>query len=83
MEYEEFKKRLKDIGLSVKEFANLSGVGYGTCSSWARPNRKVSAWVESWLKLYLESQEYKKYKESIQILMSGINTNKQPTSSMK
>jgi len=73
MEYEEFKNRLKEIGLTVKEFAKLSGVGYGTCSSWARPNRKVSAWVESWLHLYVKNQEYKKYKESINILMGGLN----------
>jgi len=72
MEYEEFKNKLKGVGLTVKEFAKLSGVGYGTCSSWARPNRKVSAWVDSWLSLYIENQEFKKYKEVVQTLMGGV-----------
>lgn len=73
MEYEEFKNKLKENGLTVKEFAKLSGVGYGTCSAWARPNRTISAWVKSWLDLYIESQECKKYKESLQAVMGGLN----------
>ena len=72
MEYDEFKSRLKDIGLTVKDFAKLSGVGYGTCSSWARPNRKVSAWVDSWLNLYIENKEFQTYKELVQTLVGNV-----------
>ncbi len=73
MEYEEFKKILKGIDLSVKEFAKLSNMSYGTCNSWSRENRKVPNWVNAFLNLYIENQECKKYKESIQTLMSGLN----------
>ena len=75
MEYEEFKKRLKDVGLSVKEFSKIAETSYNTCNTWSR-NNKVPNWVKPFLNLYLESQEYKKYKESIQTLMSGLNTEK-------
>ena len=73
MEYEEFKKILKDIGLSVKEFSELAQLSYRTCISWSRENRKVPNWVNPFINFYLESQEYKKYKESINILMGGLN----------
>jgi len=73
MEYEEFKKILKSINLSVKEFAELSELSYRTCSSWSREGRKVPNWVNAFLNLYIENQECKKYKESIQTLMSGLN----------
>ena len=76
MEYEENKKILDDVNLSVKEFSNLAQLSYRTCISWSRENRKVPNWVKPFLNLYLESQEYKKYKESIQTLMSGLNTEK-------
>jgi len=75
MEYEEFKKRLKEVGLSVKEFSKIAETSYNTCNTWSR-NNKVPNWVKPFLNLYLESQEYKKYKESIQTLMSGLNTEK-------
>ena len=76
MEYEEFKRRLREIGLSVKEFSKIAKVGYGTCSSWSRENRKVPNWVSAFLNIYIENQEYTKYKESIQTLMSGLKTEK-------
>jgi DNA-binding transcriptional regulator YiaG len=71
MEYEEFKKILKENKLTVKEFSKLSGVSYRTCNNWSKPERKVSDWVESWLNLYIENQKLKsnsdadceKYKE--------------------
>ncbi|HFU75026.1 MAG TPA: XRE family transcriptional regulator [Arcobacter sp.] len=76
MEYEEFKVMLKGIDLSVKEFAELSKLSYRTCSSWSRENRKVPNWVSPFIELYIENQECKKYKESIQTLMSGLNSDK-------
>ena len=76
MEYEEFKKRLKEIGLTVKEFSKIAKVGYGTCSSWSRENRKVPDWVDAFLNIYIENQEYKKYKESLQAIISVQNTKK-------
>ena len=73
MNYEEFKTVLKENNLTIKEFANLAGVSYGTCNAWGKPNRKVSDWVNAFLNLYIENQECKKYKESMQTIMSGLN----------
>jgi hypothetical protein len=72
MEYEKFKKILKENDLTLKKFSELSGVKYGTCRHWGKNGRPVSDWVESWLNLYLEKKELEKYRESIQTLMSGI-----------
>ena len=76
MEYEEFKKLLKDIDLSIKEFSKLANISYNTCNTWSRENRKVPNWVSPFLNLYIENQECKKYKESLSAVMSGLNTEK-------
>jgi len=72
MEYEEFKKILKENNLTVKEFSKLANISYNTCNTWSRDNRKVPNWVNAFLNLYIENQECKKYKESIQTLMKGV-----------
>ena len=76
MEYEEFRKILKKYHLSIKEFSRLAEVSYKTCTKWGKDNRPVPSWVNSWFNLYKENQEFEKYKESIQILMSGIDKQK-------
>ena len=78
MKYDEFKKILKENKLTMKKFSELSGISYRTCNTWSMPNRKVSDWVESWLNLYIENQECKKYKESMQTLISGVNKPQTP-----
>ena len=65
MDYDLFKKTLKDNGLTLKAFSELSGVQYGTCSKWGKDNRPVSDWVESWLTLYIENKDCKELKEII------------------
>ena len=73
MEIKEFKKILKDNELTLKKFAELSNMSYSTCLKWGKNDRPVSDWVESWLNLHIENKELRKYKESIQTLMSGLN----------
>ena len=62
MEYEEFKKILKENNLTIKEFAKLSGVSYRTCNNWSKSERSVSDWVESWLSLFIELKKLKELK---------------------
>ena len=76
MEYEELKNKLKDINLTIKDFSKLSEISYRTCISWSIEGRKVPKWVNPFLNLHIENQECKKYKESIQTLISGLNTEK-------
>ena len=73
MEIKEFKKVLKENELTLKKFSQLTNVKYDTCVRWGKNDRPVSDWVESWLSLYIENKELRKYKESIQTLMSEIN----------
>ena len=73
MEIKEFKKVLKENELTLKKFSQLTNVKYDTCVRWGKNDRPVSDWVESWLTLYIENKELRKYKESIQTLMSGLN----------
>lgn len=39
---EDFKKRLKDIGISQKQFAEITGYGYSTVKNWEHIPRWVS-----------------------------------------
>ena len=60
-----FKQTLKDNGLTLKAFSELSGVKYDTCSKWGKDERPVSDWVESWLRLYIENKECMELKRLI------------------
>jgi len=59
MEYEEFKKILKEYSLTLKNFSELSEVSYKTCVKWGKENRPVPNWVNSWFKLFKENQNLK------------------------
>ncbi len=78
MDYEEFKKILKDNDLTLKEFAKLAKISYSTCNTWSKPNRKVSNWVNGFLNLYIEKKaiekdliKYKNFKRSYDELVGG------------
>ena len=78
MEYEEFKKILKDKKLTLKEFANLSDTSYNTCLKWGRENRPVSNWVKPFLDLYIKNLELQKevdrhisFKQDFYEMMNG------------
>ena len=73
MEYEKFRKILKNQGLTVKKFSKLSGVSYGTSSKWGKDNRPVSDWVESWLTLYVENQRLKALEDKIKDMCEELN----------
>ena len=87
MEYKKFKEILKINQLTVKKFSQLAGISYATCNTWSNRGA-VSAWVESWLNLYIQNknlkennttesyeeyQELLKLKESLQSVVSGLN----------
>ena len=78
MEYEEFKKILKDNKLTLKEFANLSDTSYNTCLKWGREDRPVSNWVKPFLDLYIKNLELQKevdrhiaFKQELYEMMNG------------
>ena len=87
MEYKKFKEILKKNQLTIKKFSELAGISYATCNTWSNRGA-VSAWVESWLTLYIQNknlkennttssdeeyQELLQLKESLKIVMGGVN----------
>jgi len=73
MEYEEFKKILKDNKLTIRKFATLSNISYSTCSGWGEEGRKVSDWVKPFLTLYSENQRLKSLAEKVKNMCEEIN----------
>ena len=73
MEYEEFKKLLKQNKLSMRSFAKLSNISYSTCSGWSEDNRKVSDWVEPFLTLYAENQSLKALEDKVKSMCDEAN----------
>jgi len=72
MEYDEFKKLLNDSGLSIKDFAKISNTKYRTCLNWSLADREVPTWVEPFILLYVKDVECRKYRESVDTILSGL-----------
>ena len=73
MEYEEFKKILKDNKLTMRKFATLSNISYSTCSGWGENDRKVSDWVKPFLTLYSENQRLKILEDKVKSMCDEAN----------
>lgn len=55
----EFDTALEAVGLSRKDFAELSGVSYlGTVTNWNDEKRPIPVWVRSWLENYAYRKKY-------------------------
>lgn len=54
MNFDDFLKKIKEIGLTKEDFSELTGLNSNTLKGWAtkRQGRKTQKWVESWLQLY-------------------------------
>jgi len=78
MDYKEYRKVLKELKITIKDFSLMINTSYGTVAKWGKDGRAVPSWVETWLNLYIENQECKKYKESMQTLISGVNNPQTP-----
>jgi len=61
----ELTKKLKDINLSKKEFANLSNISYNTVNNWNDENKPVPPWVESWLENYIKAKDIEKVAQTM------------------
>ncbi len=65
MKKEEFNITLKDIGLSRQEFADMTGLSYGSVSNWNNDKQPVPAWVKSWLENYIGKKKFDNIREII------------------
>ena len=61
----ELNERLKDAGLSKKDFAEKSGMSYGTVNNWGNDNQPVPPWVDSWLENFKAKKSMIEVKEVI------------------
>ena len=65
MNKEELTKKIEDIKLSKKDFADLANISYNTVNNWNDTNKPVPSWVESWLNNYEKAKTYNDVKEKI------------------
>jgi len=59
MQYEDFKKKLKENNLDMTLFAQEMGTTYSTVSKW-KP--ETPAWVDNYFEIYEENKKAKELK---------------------
>jgi hypothetical protein len=67
MDYSEFKEKLKECDLTVREFCNESQAGYGGIINCSSTKREMPLWIESWLRNYSEAQSYRALQKALQL----------------
>ena len=65
MTIEKFNKMLETAELRKKDFAELTGLSYGSVTNWGQEKKPVPKWVESWLKMYIENKHVKQIVSAI------------------
>ena len=65
MTIEKFNKMLEAAELRKKDFAELTGLSYGSVTNWGQEKKPVPKWVESWLKMYIENKHTKQIVSAI------------------
>jgi len=88
VEYEEYKKTLKELKLTMKKFSTMINLSYATVIKWGKDGRAVPSWVETWLELYrdkknleleiekLKDEDCEEYKALAKALQGVINKDK-------
>ncbi len=62
---DELKRKLKEIGVSQKEFAERTGVSRESVSNWATGKYEVPKWVNEIIELMRIEKKFNKIKELI------------------
>jgi len=57
MEYEEYRKTLKELKITMKEFSVLTNTSYLTVRNWGKNGRAVPNWVTAWFSLYIRNKQ--------------------------
>lgn len=65
MNKQTFNVWLKIAGLTKKEFAQKTGLGYSTVANWGSKDKPVPPWVMSWLINYKKAQTLDNVKDVI------------------
>jgi transcriptional regulator with XRE-family HTH domain len=64
MTSEQLKNNLSELGLSLKDFSELTNISYSTVSKYGK-SAPVPPWAEPFLNLYKENLDLKQVKELI------------------
>ncbi len=65
MDYQTFKNKLKECGLTIKEFANICGINDKTISGkWKKAN-ETPRWVDTWLDNYIKAKRFENAKKAL------------------
>ena len=65
MNYQEFKNKLKECKLTIKEFANICGLNEKSIPSKWKPKNEVPKWAETWLDNYIKAKTLENLKDVI------------------
>jgi len=56
MDYQSFKNKLKEYNLTIKEFANLTGLNEKSISANWKKDNSIPKWAVSWLSNYRKAK---------------------------
>ena len=65
MNYQEFKKKLKECNLTIKEFANICGLNPNSVSTTWKTNNETPKWVDAFLDNYQKAKIIDDIKEKV------------------
>ena len=73
----QFNSKLKELGLTLVSFSDISGVSYSTINNWGfvKENKKMIAvpeWVEHFLDYYAKAKKYDYLKNEIFDVMNEL-----------
>jgi predicted transcriptional regulator len=71
MELEEFKVRLEDLNLNLKDFAEIVNIPYSTVTKYGR-STPVPTWINSFLNIYAQNQKLESLKQDIKTLAAKL-----------
>ena len=63
MNYQEFKNKLKECKLTIKEFAKMTGFNEKSISSKWKSKNEVPKWAETWLDNYIKAKRFETAKK--------------------
>lgn len=64
MDVLKFEETIRNMNLTKKDFADLTGVAYQTIINWGSTN-KIPAWVDSWLDNFIKAKSYEEIKNKV------------------
>lgn len=71
MNLEEFKDKLLELNLNLKDFAELINVPYSTVTKYGR-STPIPPWIDSFLSIYEQNVKLEEFKKEIKTLAEKL-----------